>query len=735
MSNARLARFVAVAPRRVARMSLVMLASGFFLLLAACDDDPDSWANTSGEPLQVGYAEVSAPWRLGAKPGQVGTDALPERDRLLLLALRDLLPILTPPVLDPIAHVQGMTSWVLRMLSERVEATVPGRYATLFQPGIGLEEPPVMKALVLQRGDTKIAIVRADLYLGHEQIHRRIAALVEEETGIDRDHIFFVATHNHSGPHATSPSPGIWILADAFDPRHFVYVTRAIAQAVIEADNALRPATLRTSVREFRDVQHNIIGPSSIAMTNPDGETESIPVGYPRDYFDPDLASLRFDDAITGEPLALLFSFGMHPESLPGGHGIVSGEWPTHVENKLRERTGAPAIWLPGALGDSEPDRGFNHPEHHFMRESFAAMEVMSEIIAAAAADAFAAMGREAADASPRLEQVVADIPGVDGFIVPTSAYLGPRFPMVRILHDSATVRLHVIRIGDVVLFGSPAEVTADLSFNIKSRVDREEGNVHQGYEWPNAPEWVKARVRENFSTDEIEAEKGASIPVVISHANGYMGYIVSAWEYDNRPHYRQEMTAFGPTTADHVASAFVGMLRELEGGPRFEPELPEWRDIDLEGVDQIQTFLAELDESVVAMSRALPASDPERVGTILAEPPALVANGERTSFSWVGATNDMDPPRVFVEKRDGAGWSVVDSGPSRNVILFFAQPDHWTAEWQRADADVGDSVRIRVEGTYRGTLAGVSVAEPFWDPDGSNVNYEVSSREFEVGD
>jgi hypothetical protein len=721
-------------PRRsgvLPRCATFLLCTGVLLSVAACGDGDDGSA-APADALHVGYAEVSAPWRLGAKPGQVGSAALPERDRLLLRALGQLRGVLSPGV-DPVTHVQGATDWVLGMLEERVAATEPGRYATLFEPGIGLEEPPVMKALVVRRGDSKVAIVRADLYLGHEQIQRRIAALVEAETGIGRDQVFFVATHNHSGPHAVSPSPGIWILADAFDPRHFVYVTRAIADAVIEADRNAQPATLRTGVREFRAVQHNIIGPTTIVATNPDGVQEPVPVGYPRDHIDPDLVSLRFDAAETGAPLAHLFIFGMHPESLPDGHGILSGEWPTHVENKLRERTGAPAIWLPGPLGDSEPDRGHIHPEHQFMRAGFAAMETMSTIIADAAEEAWSGLAATPADPAPRFDQVTADLPGVEGFPVPTSAYLGPRFPMVRVLHDSATVRLHAIRLGDVLLLGTPGEITTDLAFSIKSRVDRVAGNVYQGYEWPAAPTWVKERVRRNFTTDELEPEQGAPIPVVLSHVNGYMGYVVTAWEYENRAHYRQEMTAFGARTADHIASALVGMTRAMEGGLPFAVELPEWHAADLEGVERIQDFLAGLDAQVVEMSRSLPATDPARAGSALADPPLQTAAGTRVSFSWTGGTNDMDPPQVRIERRIGETWSEVRRGPSRDVVLYFQAPDTWTAEWQSAAAPTDAVLRFRVDGTYRGTTADAAVADPIWDPEGRNRSYTAVSRSFGI--
>jgi hypothetical protein len=297
---------------------------------------------------------------------------------------------------------------------------------------------------------------------------------------------------------------------------------------------------------------------------------------------------------------------------------------------------------------------------------------------------------------------------------------------MVRILHDAATVRLHTIRIGDALLLASPAEVTADLSLNIKSRVDQTAGNVYQGYQWPQAPEWVKARVRNNFSTDEIEPESGAPIPIVISHANGYMGYIVSA-----RVHYRQEMTAFGAGTADHVASSFVAMVRQLEGGAPFQVDLPSWRDVDLMGVAAIQQYLSQLDQQVVEFSRNLPPSDPEQVGTILLAPAEQNRLADPILFSWRGGTNDMDPPAIAIERQDGSSWIPVASGPSRDMVLLFDAPDQWTAHW-RNDADLsGGPFRFRVAGTYRGVQALASAPDPIWDPDGKNAEYQVLSSSF----
>src|SRR5688572_21835045 len=284
--------------------------------------DATDGADADAAELRAGYSRVALPWRVGAKPGQVGTAEADSYLQFLSAGVSEILPILQRTEPDPTPIIREITAWVLQKIEEQVNATMPGTYARIFQPGRGIELPPDVKALVVERGGEKVALVRADLYIMHEQLQRRVAELVEERTGIGRDRLFLVATHNHSVPHSVSPAAGVWILADAFDPRQFVYVAERIAQAIIEANDRLEPAELRVSRQEFRDVQRNVIGPGSSMLENPDGVVETVEVGYPRDYIDPDLMMLRFDRPNGGDSIASLFLFGMHPESLTPEHGI-----------------------------------------------------------------------------------------------------------------------------------------------------------------------------------------------------------------------------------------------------------------------------------------------------------------------------------------------------------------------------------------------------------------------------
>ncbi len=726
--------------------------------------EPDADADASSEPdvappeydiasgpLAVGYARVEAPWRVGAKPGQVGTEAHPGLESTLGSLLSPLASTLLHEP-DPAVVLQEATEWTIDLLEEEAENTHHGEFSNWFEPGVGIEEPPDIKAMVIERGDLKVAVVRADIYLMHEYLHRTVAELVAEDTGLDRDQIFLAGTHNHSAPQPSSPAPGVWSLADGYDPRHFVYLTEKIAEAIRQADDDRRPARLRTKRTEYSDVQFNIIGPSTIEFAPDDeSEEEEIQVGYPYEYFDSDLDLLYFDDAeAPHEPIALMFSLGMHPETLPNHHGLTSGDFPIHTEKRFQKATDVPAMWLPGALGDIEPDRARNNPDHDFWRHSFGALHQLSTTLAEDLQDHWEEMlddGDIEPEVEPKLRNISRDIAGTEDYPLPTTAYLmGIRMASPRVLHGSSLVRLQAIRLGDALLLGIPAEVTSDLSYNIKSRVNDENGDVYQGYVYPDNPNWVAERVQQNFSTDEVDADLGAPMPIVTSMVNGYIGYVVSRWEYENREHYRMHMTPHGPESADHLASHIVELVDEMMGGEHRIFAMPEWLDEDLAGVDTLMNHFRGLEEDVAAMQSELPVTEAETVGEVIDEPLMMSADDidedhathDAVAFRWRGATNDMPPPTITVERNVDDQWHPVTSGPGMTTHLFFEEPDQWTARWHPGytadDIDEADELRFRIHGTFRGSGDGGEV-DPIWDPEGADETYEATSASFELGD
>src|SRR5215210_1901892 len=99
----------------------------------------------------------------------------------------------------------------------------PNLYAKSFVASRGIHTRIRSRALVLQRGTTKLALVQADLgglpYALTQSVLDRIRS-----TGIDGDHLLLSATHTHSstGPIWPADNSGYAALGgDLFDPRVF----------------------------------------------------------------------------------------------------------------------------------------------------------------------------------------------------------------------------------------------------------------------------------------------------------------------------------------------------------------------------------------------------------------------------------------------------------------------------------------------------------------------------------
>lgn len=702
----------------------------------------------SERALSAGAGEASMAWRVGAKPGQVGT---------------------------------GPGTGLNRS---------PYPYSTIAEPGAGIHSEPTAKAIVLESGGQRYALVKADTFLMHEQLHRRVADLVSE-FGIERERLIVSSTHNHSAPHATSSSLAVAAFTDVFDIRHWSYQTRQMAAAIERAVESLEPATLSAVEGTFDAVQENIIGPSTAtekATTDggpldvgntddyerlEDEDGNPIRAGFPEEHTEDQFVVLRFDTP-DGEPIAATLTMGMHPESLNPNHGLTTGEFVGIVERRLEAHVDGAftAAFLNGALGDVEPSRG-NVGRPDWWRESFGRMEEMADEVAREAIRLFEragetprserasatrtvgthsrpnkiqngeemvlAYGRDVGVAASSLR--LAPPPGRPG---PTSSYLsqeagsGLEVPSTGAAQESASPYLVAIRLGDILLATYPGEAISDVSFNLRSRVLEGFDAVYQGYHWPDNPEWVRERIADNFS--ETTVDDGYEIAALLSVANAWQGYFVTRWEYENRNHYRESLTPYGPDSADHVNSALVDLAAELRGGEPARSRISPVETADSGRRELIYRALVGAESSVRGYRAAIPPAG-EEVGTVRGQP-AGIERFETATVSWVGGSNAVDLPRVVVQRRVGGEWIDVADSEGHKVVLFSDHPPlreetqelaarerEWQAAWEAPyDADPG-TYRFFIQGIARGTPE--SADPTFFDPTGANTEYELRSEPF----
>lgn len=339
-----------------------------------------------------------------------------------------------------------------------------GGFGGLFtRRGEGTLDPPEARALVLEQGDLRVAIVVLDIVIPRPNLRD---PLLEEVEPLGFDLLALVATHTHSGPGGYLPGfLAERVTGGEYDPKQPMRLVRAAARALERAVSDLAPAKLAS-------------GHSPLALARnrrfADGAT------------DDQLPVLRIDFADGRSPI-VLFAYGAHASLLSPRSGLYSADWPGAAREALAGH-GYRAIFVPGPLGDQEPkiDLGF--------WPSVDTERAKSAEYGAAIASAVTSV---AESLTPRAD---IELSALERWVDPPEIRLR-RFcalwwtkPMVNETIDgfiSKRVPLQVVRAGDAELLFLPAEPGASVGGDLR-------GNVPEG--------------RTRF---------------VVDHANDWLGYVV----------------------------------------------------------------------------------------------------------------------------------------------------------------------------------------------------------------
>ena len=209
----------------------------------------------------------------------------------------------------------------------------------------GTTDPLQATAVVIAAGATKLAIVGLDLGRSPTEASlARIRARIAAEAGIG--HSIIAGSHTHHGPVVElcdEPGRGRGRFEAAV--RYGARLEDGIVEAILAADRALRPVTMAAgaeTVEGFNRNRHSKIDPVPVDRT---------------------LGVLRFDDAATGAPVALVVNFTAHPTSIPSEKREFSADYPGALRAAVEEEWGGQAVFMQGASGDLSTDRS-GHGDH-----------------------------------------------------------------------------------------------------------------------------------------------------------------------------------------------------------------------------------------------------------------------------------------------------------------------------------------------------------------------------------
>src|SRR5215211_2969198 len=183
------------------------------------------------------------------------------------------------------------------------------------------------KAVVLQAGDTKAALVVCDLISLPRHTVTEARRQIEAATGIPGGHVMLSATHTHTGPVLNRESALDELVGATSDlgRRYTERLPELIAKSVAEANRKLAPARASAALGREEGISFNRRFHMKDGSVSWNPAKRHPDVVRPAGPIDPDVGVVYFDTP-KDAPVASYVNFALHPDTV-GGEG-VSADYP-----------------------------------------------------------------------------------------------------------------------------------------------------------------------------------------------------------------------------------------------------------------------------------------------------------------------------------------------------------------------------------------------------------------------
>lgn len=212
-----------------------------------------------------------------------------------------------------------------------------------FRGSAGVLDPLYAKTIVMEKDGTHAVIVVLDLSGTVRPIVAAARKAIQEQCGIEGDHVMISGTHTHTGPQQPRESM-MDDITKVNSPPGVAYISSLsglIAESVKQAKAKLAPVSASVAMGKAEGISFN-------RRILREGQQEAIwqpgkltPKDRPAGPVDPEVGVLVFEAA--GKPVASFLNFAMHPTSVGGGVKI-SADYPGVFTKLVSERHGVEMI-------------------------------------------------------------------------------------------------------------------------------------------------------------------------------------------------------------------------------------------------------------------------------------------------------------------------------------------------------------------------------------------------------
>ncbi|NBV21011.1 MAG: hypothetical protein EBS05_03320 [Proteobacteria bacterium] len=260
-------------------------------------------------------------------------------------------------------------------------------------PSTHIHDELNVRCLVLDNGETRLALVVCDLLGASREVFDEARRLVTEETGLPGAHLFMSATHTHSATSALGTNR--FKINNPLDD-YQAFVARRIADGVRRAINHLAPARIGWATgSEPRHVFNRrwYLKPGTMPM-NPFGSTNDLvkmnpgraskDLDHPAGPTDPEVCLLSVQTP-EGRPIAVLANYSLH--YVGGvGTGHISADYYAMFCDRLQQLLGAdrqtPAFVGLLANGTSGNINNIDFTKPGVKQENYAQMRLVANDLA-----------------------------------------------------------------------------------------------------------------------------------------------------------------------------------------------------------------------------------------------------------------------------------------------------------------------------------------------------------------
>ena len=552
------------------------------------------------------------------------------------------------------------------------------------------------RALVLQRGDRKVALVAVDLFMVPGGLVKHVGDALASR-GFSESNLLVSASHTHSGPGGyanfrtfNTAAPGLanatdplsfYRLLDAppADPQLYSFLVRQVTAAVRRADDDLAPAKAAWGRAEIHGLTQNRsieahLADHGIVKERGSGSAAEDPQGVDHT-IDPSVNVLRVDKLMGGRqvPIGGWSTFADHGTVTKSSFQYYNEDHHASAiqvfEQRVRRTGRVPKRQLVlNVYGNSnEGDQSAG-----LVRDGPAASDYVGHVEAAAMVRAWRRAGASLTG-EPELDARwtrtcfcgqateggnVADYAMIGfPFLTGSEEERGPLFDVTHVPLEGTrnplpvpgqghkngiplnpatvpkAVPLTALRIGDGLIVTLPGEPTAEVGARVRAAVAQATG---------------------------LER-------IVVSGLSGeFIQYLTTPEEYD-RQHYEGGSTLYGPLSSNLLRQELAELARRLVGGEPAQAAYP---------FDPTNGVTAD------GPPYGPGATDAQASG----QPPRAVRPFERATFAWRGGPDGLDRPvgRAFVVvQRRAEGWRTVDSDLGLGMLWKVDGEGNYQALWE----------------------------------------------------